>query len=85
MYTKYVKDDIMKELCFSAIATAEKIEVTPEELEAEYKVIAQVTAEDDEKAVAKKIAAAQKQYPVYNVASHILNKKVFSRKSGGEE
>ncbi len=77
MYTKYVKDDIMKELCFSAIATAEKIEVTPEEIEAEYKVIAQVTADDTEEAAAKKVSEAKKQYPIYNVANHILNKKVF--------
>lgn len=77
MYTKYVKDDIMKELCFSAIATEEKIEVAPEEVEAEYKVIAQVTAEDSEEEAAKKVAAAKKQYQIYTVFNHLLNKKVF--------
>lgn len=77
MYTKYVKDDIMKELCFTAIATEEKIEVAPEEVEAEYKVIAQVTAEDSEEEAAKKVAAAKKQYQIYTVFNHLLNKKVF--------
>ena len=78
MYKTYVSKDIMKELCFAEIAKVENIEVTPEELEAEYKVIANVTEADDEKAAEKKIKEAKKQTPIYNVANHILNRKVFT-------
>ena len=58
------------------IIRLEKIEASEEEVENEYKALAKIDLEADEKAAAQKLAEVKKQYPAHQVAYKVRADKV---------
>lgn len=74
---EYVRNDIMKELCFEEIAKLENIEVENEEVTTEYNNLAGIKEDDTDGEKAKKYRETQKKYPIYNVIAYLKNQKVL--------
>lgn len=75
---EYARKSFLQELVIDEIIRLEKIEASEEEVENEYKALAKVDLEADEKAVAKKLAEVKKQYPANQVAYKVRADKVVS-------
>lgn len=74
---EYIRNDIMKELCFEEIAKLENIEVSNEEVIEEYNSLANINEEEATEEKQKKLREVQKNYPIYNVIAYLKNKKVM--------
>lgn len=76
--TEYIKRQITEEVIIEEIVKAENFEITPEEVEAEYKKLCGNTADLDEKELEKKLKEVKQKYSAEQVEHHLKMTKAIN-------